>query len=115
MQAVAISNLERLELSERVTFKLRNIEEGFDETGEDALFLDVPNPYDYIPQVRKALKPGGFSAQFFRLPIKSHAYWSSSAGITSPSSRCWKFCCGTTRLNRNACARPTAWWHTRVT
>jgi tRNA (adenine57-N1/adenine58-N1)-methyltransferase len=60
MQAVAISNLERLELSERVTFKLRNIEEGFDETGEDALFLDVPNPYDYIPQVRKALKPGGF-------------------------------------------------------
>jgi len=44
MQAVAISNLERLELSERVTFKLRNIEEGFDETGEDALFLDVPNP-----------------------------------------------------------------------
>jgi tRNA (adenine57-N1/adenine58-N1)-methyltransferase len=60
MQAVAISNLERLELSNRVTFKLRNIEEGFDETGEDALFLDVPNPYDFMPQVRKALKPGGF-------------------------------------------------------
>jgi len=60
MQEVAISNLERLELSDRVTFKLRNIEEGFDETGADALFLDVPNPYDYMQQVRKALKAGGF-------------------------------------------------------
>ena len=26
----------------------------------DAFFLDVANPYDYIPQVRAALKPGGF-------------------------------------------------------
>jgi tRNA (adenine57-N1/adenine58-N1)-methyltransferase len=26
----------------------------------DALFLDLPNPEDYIEQVRQALKPGGF-------------------------------------------------------
>jgi len=26
----------------------------------DAIFLDVPNPWDYIRQVRAALKPGGF-------------------------------------------------------
>jgi tRNA (adenine57-N1/adenine58-N1)-methyltransferase len=26
----------------------------------DALFLDLPNPWDYILQVRGALKPGGF-------------------------------------------------------
>jgi len=26
----------------------------------DALFLDVMNPYDYIPQVKAAIKPGGF-------------------------------------------------------
>jgi tRNA (adenine57-N1/adenine58-N1)-methyltransferase len=26
----------------------------------DALFLDVPNPLDYIPQVRAGLKLGGF-------------------------------------------------------
>ena len=25
----------------------------------DALFLDLPNPYDYMQQVRAALKPGG--------------------------------------------------------
>jgi hypothetical protein len=37
-----------------------DIAEGFDETDADAFFLDVQNPYDYIPQVRAALKPGGF-------------------------------------------------------
>jgi tRNA (adenine57-N1/adenine58-N1)-methyltransferase catalytic subunit len=60
MQAMAMKNLERLGLSERVTFKLGNIENGFEETGVDALFLDVPNPFDYIGQVRAALKMGGF-------------------------------------------------------
>jgi tRNA (adenine57-N1/adenine58-N1)-methyltransferase len=26
----------------------------------DALFMDIPQPEDYIPQVRVSLKPGGF-------------------------------------------------------
>jgi len=60
MQSLAQKNLERIGLSDRVTFKLRDIQEGFDEENVDALFLDVPNPYDYIPQARKALKLGGF-------------------------------------------------------
>ncbi|HEY9077277.1 MAG TPA: tRNA (adenine-N1)-methyltransferase [Anaerolineaceae bacterium] len=60
MQSLAIKNLSKLGLVERVEFKLRDIAEGFDETNVDALFLDVPNPYDYIPQVKSALKPGGF-------------------------------------------------------
>ena len=60
MQNTAARNLDRLGLRERVTLKQRNIEEGFDETGVDALFLDVPNPYDYIAQARSALKAGGF-------------------------------------------------------
>jgi tRNA (adenine57-N1/adenine58-N1)-methyltransferase catalytic subunit len=60
MQQVAIKNLDRLGLSEQVTFKLGNVENGFEETGVDALFLDLPNPYDYIPQVRATLKLGGF-------------------------------------------------------
>jgi len=59
-QTLARKNLERLGLAERVDFKLRRVEEGFDETGVDALFLDLPNPYDYMSQVRAALKPGGF-------------------------------------------------------
>jgi len=60
MQALARHNLERLGLAEQVTFKLRNVSEGFDERGVDALFLDVPNPHDYIVQVQAALKPGGY-------------------------------------------------------
>lgn len=60
MQRLAIKNLDRFGLSDRVDFKLRNIVEGFEETGVDAVFLDLPNPSDFIPQVRDALKPGGY-------------------------------------------------------
>ncbi|MGE5224281.1 MAG: tRNA (adenine-N1)-methyltransferase [Omnitrophica WOR_2 bacterium] len=59
-QQLARKNLARLGLTERVTFKLKDISDGFDEQGIDALFLDLPNPYDFLPQVRKALKPGGY-------------------------------------------------------
>lgn len=62
MQQLAVKNLTRLGLEERVEFKLREIdvENGFDEEGVDALFLDMPNPFDYIHHARKALKQGGF-------------------------------------------------------
>lgn len=59
-QNLARKNLERIGLASRVDFKLRDIQEGFDETDADAFFLDVQNPYDYILQVRNAIKPGGF-------------------------------------------------------
>jgi tRNA (adenine57-N1/adenine58-N1)-methyltransferase len=60
MQRNAMRNIERAGLSDRVTFKLRDIALGFDETDADAFFLDVPNPWDYTGQVRRALKGGGF-------------------------------------------------------
>ncbi len=60
MQNLARKNVERVGLASRVDFKLRDIQLGFDETDADAFFLDVPNPYDYIEQVRAAIKPGGF-------------------------------------------------------
>ena len=60
MQRLAVKNLQRLGLAERVTFKLRDINDGFDESDVDAIFLDVPNPYDYIHHVQRALKPGGY-------------------------------------------------------
>ena len=60
MQNLARKNINRTGLASRVDFKLRDIQEGFDETDADAFFLDVPNPYDYISQVRAALKPGGY-------------------------------------------------------
>ncbi len=59
-QNLAIKNLKRFGLASRADFKLRDIQHGFDETDADSFFLDVPNPYDYIGQVRAALKPGGY-------------------------------------------------------
>ena len=60
VQNLARKNLTRFGLDSRVDFKLRDIQQGFDETDVDAFFLDVPNPYDYTAQVRAALKPGGY-------------------------------------------------------
>jgi len=60
MQNLARKNIQRTGLASRVDFKLRDIQDGFDETDADAFFLDVANPYDYIAQVRAALKPGGY-------------------------------------------------------
>lgn len=60
MQRLAQKNLERVGLADRVTFKLQDVQTGFDECDVDAVFLDLPGPEDYIAQARQALKPGGF-------------------------------------------------------
>jgi tRNA (adenine57-N1/adenine58-N1)-methyltransferase len=59
-QYLAQKNLDRLGLAERVDFKLRDIGQGFDERNVDAVFLDLPNPQDYLQHTRLALKPGGY-------------------------------------------------------
>ncbi len=59
MQKLAKKNLEKLNLADIVTLKNKNISEGFDEENIDALFLDLPNPYEYMDKVRACLKPGG--------------------------------------------------------
>jgi len=55
---LARKNAERLDLADRIDFRVRDISEGFDETEADAVFLDVPFPWDYIAQARAALKNG---------------------------------------------------------
>jgi len=60
MQQLAKTNLTTLGLERRVIFKLQDIENGFEEMEVDAVFLDLPNPYDYLPQVRRTLKSGGY-------------------------------------------------------
>lgn len=60
MQALARKNLIKLGLDHRVTFVNRDITNGFDETDLDAFFLDVQHPFEFLPQVKRALKPGGF-------------------------------------------------------
>lgn len=59
MQQLAKQNLAKLGLEDRVEFHLRDIGDGFIETGVDSLFLDVRNPEDYLSQSRKALTNGG--------------------------------------------------------
>src|SRR5512144_2825600 len=54
VQNLARKNLTRFGLDARVDFKLRDIQQGFDETDADAFFLDVLNPYAYTGQVRLA-------------------------------------------------------------
>jgi len=60
MQALARKNLALVGLSDYVTFKLHDIAQGFEERDADALFLDLPNPWDYVAQAHAALKSGGF-------------------------------------------------------
>ncbi|HBF10942.1 MAG TPA: SAM-dependent methyltransferase [Thermotoga neapolitana] len=56
---LAQSNLTKWGLVERVTIKVRDISEGFDEKDVDALFLDVPDPWNYLDRCWEALKGGG--------------------------------------------------------
>lgn len=60
MQNLAKKNLARIGLSDRVSFISRNIQDGFEVDNVDSVFLDLPNPYDFLPQVKKALIPGGY-------------------------------------------------------
>ncbi|UCH60109.1 MAG: tRNA (adenine-N1)-methyltransferase [Anaerolineales bacterium] len=57
---LAKKNLERLDLLQQVDLKLKDVNDGFDEESVDVVFLDLPNPYDFLPQVKEALIPGGF-------------------------------------------------------
>lgn len=59
MQKLARQNLRRVGLEARVTFKQRDIVQGFDETGVEALFLDVLTPWEYLAQAREALRGAG--------------------------------------------------------
>lgn len=60
MQRLARKNLRSVGLEDVVEFKLRDVAEGFDERDVDALFLDLPNPWDYLHQAHTALANGGF-------------------------------------------------------
>lgn len=60
LQENAKANIERAGLTDTVEFHLHNIGDGFFETNVDALFLDVREPWKYIPQAKTALKSSGF-------------------------------------------------------
>ncbi len=58
-QAVARQNMERLGLTPYVEMKLRDVSEGFDEREVDAVFLDVRDAGQFVPQAEAALMEGG--------------------------------------------------------
>jgi tRNA (adenine57-N1/adenine58-N1)-methyltransferase len=62
MQGLARRNLTKVGLADYVDFKLRDVGDGFDETEVDAVFFDLPRPWDYLEQAAAALGNGGFFA-----------------------------------------------------
>jgi tRNA (adenine57-N1/adenine58-N1)-methyltransferase len=60
MQKLARRNLAQVGLDGYVEFKLRDVAAGFDEIDVDALFYDLPNPWNYLDQAAAALADGGF-------------------------------------------------------
>jgi len=60
MFQLAQKNVNRLNLQDRVTFYNQDIRNGFGAKNLSAIFLDLPNPYDYIEQVKDSLYAGAF-------------------------------------------------------
>jgi tRNA (adenine57-N1/adenine58-N1)-methyltransferase len=60
MLRVATRNLANAGLLDWVELKHRDISDGFDERDADAVFLDVREPWQYLPQVWTTLTEGGF-------------------------------------------------------
>ncbi len=57
-QEVARKNVAKAGLSDRVIFKLKEVKDGFEEEGVDALFLDLKEPWKILEPAWKALNPG---------------------------------------------------------
>jgi len=56
--------LERLGLAELVELKNKDLTQGIDETGVDAVVLDMATPWLAVPHAYKALLGGGLLASF---------------------------------------------------
>lgn len=56
-QDVAKKNISKLGLDASVSFKVGDSRAGFEENGMDAGVLDVGDPWEVVPSMRKALKP----------------------------------------------------------
>ncbi len=60
-QKVAIKNIKKYGLEDRVEFILKDVaEEGFGDYSFEALFVDVPEPWEIVEPAKKVLIPGYF-------------------------------------------------------
>lgn len=55
---LARKNAERWGVAHRIEFNVRPLSEGFKERNADAVFLDIPAPWEYIDKAYEALAPG---------------------------------------------------------
>jgi tRNA (adenine57-N1/adenine58-N1)-methyltransferase len=55
----ARKNLSETGLSDLVEFKLRKVDEGFDEAEVDVIILDLPSPWEGVPSASRAIRGGG--------------------------------------------------------
>ncbi|MGB4146319.1 MAG: tRNA (adenine-N1)-methyltransferase [Acetomicrobium sp.] len=55
---LARRNCRKWGVEHRVEFNVRHLSQGFEETDVDAVFLDLPDPWNYLLQVRSALALG---------------------------------------------------------
>ena len=56
--ALAKKNAEKWGVAHRIEFNVRSLDEGFKERNADAVFLDIPTPWEYIDKAYEALAPG---------------------------------------------------------
>lgn len=52
--------------------KIKNINEGIEEENVDKVILDLPEPWNVVEHVKKALRPGGFFVSFLPTILQVH-------------------------------------------
>lgn len=63
-QKIAIENISKMKLTERIVFKLKDIRTGIDEKDVDAIFLDLADPWNVANIAYDSLKPSGIITIF---------------------------------------------------
>lgn len=61
---IAKENLKRTKVLEYVTLKEKDALEGIDERNVDSVIADVPNPWEFIKEIKKSLKNSGIFVAF---------------------------------------------------
>ncbi len=62
IQQTAIENVQRMGYEQQVQFKLQDVSDGIEQSGQKALFADLPDPESYLPQIQACLQAGGIFA-----------------------------------------------------
>lgn len=60
MGALARKNVTKIGLEDRVTFINQDVGGGIEQQSLDAIFLDLPDPYNYVDITADAMKNGGY-------------------------------------------------------